>query len=136
MLSENALNKIVAIMREEMEAHTQQVFDELYQEFNLLSQEQAGVVHEGTKCLGCGAMPIKGIRYTCLQCANFDLCKICEEKGRHAHALLQIRDPATAPDVKEAAPLPIEPILKQQEKPKEEDEEEKVPIKVEKPLYV
>ena len=33
------------------------------------------VVHEGYYCDRCHMYPIVGIRYTCANCANFDLCE-------------------------------------------------------------
>lgn len=51
--------------------------------------------HKGITCSICGMNPIKGIRYHCLNCSQFELCDICEEKmGEiHPHALLKIRIP-------------------------------------------
>ena len=35
------------------------------------------------QCDGCGQAPIKGIRYHCLQCEDYDLCQDCYDKGTH-----------------------------------------------------
>ena len=42
-------------------------------------------VHLNIRCDGCGMMPIKGPRFKCLQCPNFDLCKGC--KGNNVHGI-------------------------------------------------
>jgi len=45
--------------------------------------EQALVTHERYICDGCDMAPIKGIRYMCSVCSNYDLCETCEAKGVH-----------------------------------------------------
>jgi len=53
-------------------------------------------VHRGVLCDGCGVTPIRGVRYKCASCPDFDLCEACEAKGVHAatgHMLLKIRVP-------------------------------------------
>ena len=43
------------------------------------------------------ASKIKGIRYKCACCADYDLCEACEAKGVHSeHPMLKIRDPKQA----------------------------------------
>jgi len=58
-------------------------------------QQQQGVtegVHRGVLCDGCGVTPIRGIRYKCAVCPDYDLCAGCEGKNVHPdHALLKIR---------------------------------------------
>lgn len=43
----------------------------------------------------CGTHPIKGIRYRCTTCNDFDMCEICEGQGYHTptHLLYKIRIP-------------------------------------------
>lgn len=50
-----------------------------------------GTVHVGIICTGCNMNPITGIRYKCLQCSEFNLCQICEEKVTHEHDLLKMK---------------------------------------------
>eukprot|EP00743_Colponemidia_sp_Colp-15_P007956 GILK01008617.1.p1 GENE.GILK01008617.1~~GILK01008617.1.p1 ORF type:complete len:339 (-),score=15.71 GILK01008617.1:226-1242(-) len=41
-------------------------------------------VHEGVGCDGCGALPIRGMRYRCTSCperVGFDLCSACFRRG-------------------------------------------------------
>jgi hypothetical protein len=40
-------------------------------------------VHRGCGCNGCSVVPIRGIRYRCANCADFDLCESCEAQGLH-----------------------------------------------------
>lgn len=53
-------------------------------------------IHRGCQCNGCGAVPIRGIRYRCANCADFDLCEICEAQGLHTktHIFYKVRIPA------------------------------------------
>lgn len=52
-------------------------------------------IHKGIKCNECGINNIKGIRYKCTKCLNFNLCEKCEENTDHDenHILLKIRNP-------------------------------------------
>ena len=55
-----------------------------------------GCVHRGCQCNSCGIAPIRGIRYRCVNCADFDLCETCESQGVHTktHVFYKIRVPA------------------------------------------
>lgn len=57
----------------------------------------SNVVHSSVICDGCGVSPIRGIRYKCQVCSDFDLCESCEAKGVHPleHALSKIRVPGS-----------------------------------------
>ena len=46
------------------------------------------VVHEGLICQSCKIQPIKGNRYFCLVCSDFNLCESCGESVNHKHLLL------------------------------------------------
>lgn len=49
-----------------------------------------GEVHWGVTCDGCEGA-VKGFRYKCLQCPDFDLCGICETAGQHpGHTLIRL----------------------------------------------
>ncbi|KAL2271013.1 hypothetical protein VTJ83DRAFT_384 [Remersonia thermophila] len=52
-------------------------------------------VHRGCLCNGCGVTPIRGIRYRCANCTDFDLCETCEAQGMHTktHIFYKIRVP-------------------------------------------
>merc|ERR1712198_163869 len=47
------------------------------------STADTAVVHAGIVCDGCEMTPIKGTRFKCLVCADFDLCALCEAEGKH-----------------------------------------------------
>lgn len=57
---------------------------------------RTGCVHRGCQCNSCGMVPIRGIRYRCANCADFDLCETCESQGVHTktHVFYKIRVPA------------------------------------------
>jgi Ca2+-binding EF-hand superfamily protein len=52
-------------------------------------------VHRGCACNGCGVVPIRGIRYRCANCSDYDLCEGCESQGLHikTHIFYKIRVP-------------------------------------------
>ena len=53
-------------------------------------------VHRGCECNSCGVVPIRGIRYRCANCADYDLCESCESQGLHykTHIFYKIKVPA------------------------------------------
>ncbi|KAL2755750.1 hypothetical protein ACRALDRAFT_2136175 [Sodiomyces alcalophilus JCM 7366] len=53
-------------------------------------------VHRGCGCNSCNMIPIRGIRYRCANCADFDLCENCEAQGVHnkSHIFYKIKVPA------------------------------------------
>lgn len=54
---------------------------------DVVQEEKIGnetiIIHQGITCDGCRMVNIKGKRYKCLECSNFDLCGECESKGMH-----------------------------------------------------
>jgi len=58
--------------------------------------------HVGVSCNGCGASPLRGVRFRCAVCDSVDLCAACFERaaytgGGHAplaHAMLALPQPA------------------------------------------
>ena len=52
-------------------------------------------IHNGIKCNICGTNNIRGIRYKCSICDNYNLCEKCEENSNHDddHILLKLRKP-------------------------------------------
>ncbi|KAL8948908.1 MAG: hypothetical protein Q9222_004945 [Ikaeria aurantiellina] len=64
-----------------------------------IAEDQAkkeGFVHRGVNCNCCNAMPIRGIRYRCTNCHDYDLCEQCEALQIHdkTHLFYKIRIPA------------------------------------------
>ena len=49
-------------------------------------------IHKNYECNICNAFPIKGIRYHCLECIDFDICEKCESKINHEHPLFKIKN--------------------------------------------
>ncbi|KAI1431134.1 hypothetical protein GGR50DRAFT_681231 [Xylaria sp. CBS 124048] len=52
-------------------------------------------VHRGCLCNGCGMLPIRGIRYRCANCPDYDLCEMCESMGSHnkTHVFYKVKVP-------------------------------------------
>ncbi|KAI1267780.1 hypothetical protein F5Y18DRAFT_310494 [Xylariaceae sp. FL1019] len=53
-------------------------------------------VHRGCQCNSCGMVPIRGFRYRCANCADFDLCEVCEAQNLHnkSHIFYKVKVPA------------------------------------------
>jgi hypothetical protein len=68
---------------------------------------QEGVVHRGVTCNGCDEKPIRGIRWHCANCADFDLCSNCEATNSHlkTHIFYKIRVPAPYMGMAKQEPL-------------------------------
>ena len=50
-------------------------------------------VHPGVTCDGCEG-EVRGSRYKCVVCPDYDLCMTCEGKGIHSeHQMMRIRTP-------------------------------------------
>ncbi|SPO02086.1 uncharacterized protein DNG_04759 [Cephalotrichum gorgonifer] len=64
-------------------------------------------VHRGCQCNACSMAPIRGIRYRCATCADFDLCESCEAQGLHykTHIFYKIKVPAPPSSLRQMQPV-------------------------------
>jgi hypothetical protein len=60
---------------------------------NTTTSSNSNLVHPSVSCDGCGLSPIRGFRYKCTVCPNFDFCEKCEESVDHAHNFMKIKKP-------------------------------------------
>ena len=60
------------------------------------SARRENYVHRGVMCNGCRVQPIQGIRYSCANCPDYDLCEDCEVQQIHikTHIFYKVRIPA------------------------------------------
>lgn len=126
VLSSKELAAIAQTVKGEVRDYCYKTFQGMFKDFlEKKKLEQANVVHENFICDGCGMAPIKGVRYMCSVCSNFDLCENCERDGVHAgHCLLKIRKPEYAPaklicqykNIEMSQALPSEVCLVKEEK--------------------
>ena len=97
-----------ALINQEFEAQSKEVFNQLIRSKNLdglledkektdTDAAQDLVEHTGVACDGCGVNPIRGLRFKCTVCKDFDYCSLCEERLNHEHAFLKIKEPNGAP---------------------------------------
>ena len=50
---------------------------------------QCSTIHSDIKCNNCGAYPIIGYRYKCIECPNYNLCDECEKIVSHEHNFIR-----------------------------------------------
>ena len=53
-------------------------------------------IHKNTKCEKCSINPIKGYRYKCFECDNYNLCQDCElnnsKNNEHPHNFIKLKN--------------------------------------------
>jgi len=86
----------------------------------MLSNISKGVnepAHPDSKCQGCGMAPIRGVRYRCVNCVDYDICASCEEsdKAQHDKKHLFVKIPNPLPlnpsNKKDLSKEPLLPVL-------------------------
>jgi Ca2+-binding EF-hand superfamily protein len=57
---------------------------------------QEGYIHRGVTCNSCDIKPIRGVRWRCSNCADYDLCSDCHSVGIHprTHIFYEVKVPA------------------------------------------
>ena len=97
-------NDIKELVRNKMKDLEDNIVQDIYQSIKMqmtINEEknnninQNEIIHDNISCINCGMENIKGIRYKCLQCPNFNLCSNCEQNLEHDadHILIKIRKP-------------------------------------------
>ena len=97
-LPENQKNllKTIKDWSDYVKNNTQEITNNLskkYDEYkNLLIPETNKEIHWSYICDGCNMAPIKGVRYHCKECDDFDFCEKChaEKKDEHKHNFLAV----------------------------------------------
>ena len=58
--------------------------------------KQDGYIHRGVSCDSCDVKPIRGIRWRCANCPDYDLCSDCEAVNDHpvTHIFYKVKVPA------------------------------------------
>ena len=52
---------------------------------NSINENKELEIHHFVRCDGCGMAPLRGKRYKCKECHNFDYCESCFEKNKESH---------------------------------------------------
>jgi len=91
---DHAFKKIKEETRRRHHHHRLHQKEEVKPEANNTEKSDVAV-HKCVSCDGCGASPIKGIRYKCIACPNFDFCEKCHAQGSHNkdHSFTKIEKP-------------------------------------------
>lgn len=75
IVTSKAVIQVVKMVREEVREFCSAQFKEMFRDYLIKKQEdQKNTVFENIVCDGCNTSPIKGIRFMCSVCSNFDLC--------------------------------------------------------------
>ena len=104
---DNVENEIKSMVKEKMKQLEDNLVEKLYRNLqNEIKKEKTLIIednnkelsnniHKGIVCNMCGIENIKGIRYKCAQCSNFNLCNNCEKEYNHDinHIMIKIRNP-------------------------------------------
>ena len=78
-------------------------FSQKYEFFkNYFTQQPNEEIHYQYICDGCEMAPIKGVRYHCEKCPDFDFCEKCfkEKKDQHGHSFQAIKKSIVLPPQK------------------------------------
>ncbi|KAF2437091.1 EF-hand, partial [Tothia fuscella] len=70
---------------------------------------QEGYIHRGVTCNSCDIKPIRGVRWRCSNCADYDLCSECHSVGMHprTHIFYEVKVPAPfIGNPRQAQPVP------------------------------
>ena len=83
-----------------LKLNPEQIMNTLSQKYefikNYMNQKPEEAIHFQYICDGCNMAPIKGIRYHCEKCPDFDFCEKCynsEKKTTHGHSFQAIKKP-------------------------------------------
>ncbi|TLD18806.1 Zinc finger ZZ-type protein [Venturia nashicola] len=69
--------------------------------------KQEGYIHRGVSCNACDTRPLRGTRWRCANCPDFDLCNDCHSVGMHSktHIFYEIKIPAPFVHPRQAMPV-------------------------------
>ena len=110
-LEDQFKQSIKAIVQEKIKKMEEEMINEITSKVSLSSQSKIlssqmskvdnQVVHKGINCSNCGMKDIKGIRYKCSVCDNYNLCEACESASTHDlnHILIKMRIPFEEKDI-------------------------------------
>lgn len=104
IMDQNAINivdfqsKVSELVKVELQNLLPELLKQTKLDFETLKFEQElirykDVVHEGVSCDVWKIESIRGIRYKCAICENFDMCANCENKSNHKHPVMKITSP-------------------------------------------
>ena len=108
--NEKKLLKTIKDWSDYVKNNTEEITNKLskkYEEYkNFLMPEQNKEIHWSYICDGCEMAPIKGIRYHCKECNDFDFCEKChaEKKDEHKHKFLAIEKSVYKPPERKFRP--------------------------------
>jgi replicative DNA helicase len=89
-----------------LKLNSEQIANNLSQKYeffkNILTPQLNEEIHYQYICDGCEMAPIKGVRYHCEKCRDFDFCEKCykEKKDQHGHSFQAIKKSIVLPPQK------------------------------------
>lgn len=87
--------------------HAENILSSYFKHISKISQNKENlnedIIHDEIRCDGCSVKPIKGDRYKCSICEDYDFCSNCEEKNYktkvHLHPFIRVRHPDLSPEL-------------------------------------
>jgi hypothetical protein len=96
--------RTVTVLPKEASNATEMVLAEQETTTTTTTQEQ---VHRNVWCDGCGKGHIRGFRFTCAECEDYDLCQACHEITHVHHAFRQYERSGSPSFVSVVAKVPV-----------------------------
>ena len=102
------LAETIKVWSDFLKLNSEQIANNISQKYeffkNCFAQHPNEEIHYQYICDGCEMAPIKGVRYHCEKCPDFDLCEKCfkEKKEQHGHSFQAIKKSTVFPPKKPA----------------------------------
>ena len=97
---ETQLNNLIENLKKMLNEENLQILAKKYEAKNDNNKENENITHNNIICNNCYSKNFQGLRFTCAECENFNLCENCEKNNVHFpnHVLIQYNNDVTEKD--------------------------------------
>lgn len=97
---EAQLNNLKENLKKMLDEEKLQKLAQIYEAKNDNNKENEKITHNNIICNNCYTKNFNGLRFTCAECENFNLCENCEKNNVHFpnHVLIQYNNDVTEKD--------------------------------------